>query len=65
MTDELIQYAIGLARPAFCEVQLQRFLRICEERNTITRQDVEQIYREMRQGAREGQRDNRRPKIVR
>jgi hypothetical protein len=65
MTDELQAFAIGLARPSFCEVQLQRFLRICDERNAITRQDVEQVYREMRQGAREGQRDNRRPKIVR
>ena len=64
MTEELQQFALGLARPAFCEVQLQRFLRICQDRNADTREAVQEIYREMRQ-SREGPRDNRRPKIVR
>jgi hypothetical protein len=64
MTDELIEYAVALARPSCCEVQLQRFLRSCEERGAKTQQEVASIFREMRTVSKEGQRGNRRPKIV-
>lgn len=64
MTDETRAIAIALARPSCCEVQLQRFLRQCEERGAATRQEIEALFREFRRRAKEGQDESRRPKIV-
>jgi hypothetical protein len=47
MTEELVFYAISLARPVFCEIQLLRLIARVKKEAT-TRQDVEKIYKEMR-----------------
>lgn len=47
--DKLVEYGIKLARPRFCEVILSRFIgRIRLEAMTV--EDVDRIYREMRNG---------------
>lgn len=57
--DDLQAYALALARPAFCETQLRRFL-AAVTLDCRSRQDVDQLYREWRSPREKGGR----PRVV-
>ncbi len=44
MTEELTKYAIEIARPKMCEIQLSRFLIKCK--NCVTKEEIFKIFLE-------------------
>jgi len=47
--EELIRYAIALARPSFCEIQLSKFL-ITVKETCKTKEDVYKLFFRIRTG---------------